>query len=181
VKEIDSNDLSKIMDEMPDGYSVILASKEGKMMVFQYPPDKLKELIEKIGAMMVYGMQSRPGVRYFIHHVEHTYFPPDTPKNDEYVFGMMKWEDMIWIFLVVPLDFEEKVRDSADKAGLVVKQGVATMISSDGIKSFPVEGDTIFSVENKRGSEVYGGPGAEQDLYVEETMRIRKEFQNQKR
>ena len=178
MKEIHEEDLGDILREMPESETLLFASVEGQRLVIQMTPEGMQELIADSHSMCVYAMAMRPGVRYFMHHVEYTHFPPETPANDAYTFGMLKWQEMQWHLFIVPLTFRAAIEASAKiaKVRLVPDDFSVTVLSSEGMERFPIRGDNIFSVENESGSEVYGGLGADQDLYVEETMRIQKEF-----
>lgn len=117
--------------------------------------------------LAIIAMLSRPGVRRFAMTLEHRYYPPDTPANDDFQLFISKWAGMAFVIMVIPIEHRPRVEEVARESQLRVADGVPTMVETDGLHPFFVNGPNAFSLENMSGSPVYKG-GAEEMLKAED-------------
>lgn len=107
------------------------------------------------------GMLMRPGVGGCAETLEHTHYKPGTPANDLFQLHIIKWEDLVWGLISIPIEDRSKMDRAAAANGLRVADGVPTMVNGQGgelkVSRFPVENDRIFTLENVSGHPVYKG------------------------
>jgi len=117
--------------------------------------DKVKKLqrLEKSGEYIHYlGLINprKPGVRILCLSVEYQYFPPGTPKNNDYFYTMLTWEGMVWSVLSLMPEFDGIVKKKAGEHGLQVVDGVPHFRDS----SFPLCGENVFTLESTKDQEL---------------------------
>lgn len=97
----------------------------------------------------------RPGVMEFVSLVENKHFKPGTPRNNLFIMRILRWSDIVWIVMSVPVKDKVITEAEADGCGLRIASGVPTIFSPDGVQIFPANNERIFTLENKPGHPVY--------------------------
>ena len=92
----------------------------------------------------------RPNVKECCQTLEHRYYPPGTPANDKYNIHLYKWENLLWIFVSIPITDKRYMDEVAAENNLKLVSGVPNLISSEGVKTFPFgPAKNIFIIENR--------------------------------
>lgn len=112
----------------------------------------------------------RPGVRLCALKLEHTYFIPGTPSNDEFLLRVLEWCGVVWIIISIPKNKSSFMEKVAAECGLRIANGIPTLIGGGATDSFPVNNDNVFTLENASGHPIYSNDFAklEQILGEEE-------------
>jgi len=161
--------------------------------------EQLVELGNDATKLHVVCIMMRTGAEYFYNHLEYTYFPPMTPTNDEYDYYMFKWQNIIWVICSIPIEKKNLAEQSAKEAKMKLADGIPFMAGPavaatrpdafeehgeiDGLAWFPMNGDTVFTLENASDGDVtiYDGKGAEQDLQAEYDFKLNKLYEEKHR
>lgn len=122
--------------------------------------------------LFIVSMIDRPGSSVFASDLEYNHFPPGTPLNDAYQFYIKKWEELTWVIIQVPMIYKELVWEIAERHGMRVADGIPMILSNKGRVSFPLQGDNVFTLENKSGSRVYEGAAARKELLRQEKAEV---------
>ena len=118
-----SDVITELMATIPNNRGFILEKPEPeRFYVRGLSPEDLQKL-DKEPLLHMVGMNKRPGVAYFANHLEHNYFPPDTPQNDLMQFRQYKWNDILWAIVSVPLEYREVCEKSVAEAKLRLANG----------------------------------------------------------
>lgn len=97
----------------------------------------------------------RPGVSDCVQTLEHAYYKPGTPRNNLFNLRIIKWEDITWVIVSIPITEKAKMESVAKVSGLRIANGVPMMIDSKGRRRFPASNERVFTLENVPGHPVY--------------------------
>ena len=123
----------------------------------------------------------RVGVRLFVVKLEYFYFEPGTPRNDEFIFHVINWQDMNWVVVSIPKEYMELAKKVATEVGLRIADGVPHVITARQVYVFPMNTENVFTLENVSGHEVYNGNEERiMELLAEESQEIEEIFDKHK-
>lgn len=114
----------------------------------------------------------RPGFQLCIVRLEHTYFPPGSDLNKDFIIHLVEWEKIAWAIISIPkseMDLMEKV---ANETGLRITNKVSKIVTGRGIQIFPINIPDSFYFENVIDHPVYGNN-------LEKTKRILEDEQKE--
>lgn len=98
----------------------------------------------------------RPGVELCFTQLEHTYFPPGSDINKDFIMRLVNWEGTIWSIVSIPKTEIDLMKKVAAKNGLRLAKGTPQMFTQGGKKPFPIkDNERIFTLENVTGHPVY--------------------------
>lgn len=98
----------------------------------------------------------RPGVELCFVELEHTYFPPGTDINKDFIMRLLNWEGIIWGIVSIPKTEIDLIKEVAEKNGLKLVSGTPHAFTQEGIKPFPIkDSDGTFVLENISGHRIY--------------------------
>lgn len=114
----------------------------------------------------------RPGVNLFASILEYKFYPPNTPKNAEFIMQILRWEGLVYSVISIPMKEKSYAEAVAKTVGMRIANGVPTMFDSPGEpKFFPVRVDHAFTIENEPGHPIYSsGAHAKRFLEVEKVL-----------
>ena len=119
-------------------------------------------------------MNVLPRARLFAVQLEHWHFPPLTPLNKVFHYGLLTWLDMPWTVAAVPMGARPTVEKVAADNNLRLANGFPLCFDGSGApQKFPFCGDNVYTLETRDsgglGVEVIGQPGEtlEEDLLIE--------------
>lgn len=119
---------------------------------------------------------NRIGGKLFNVKMEYTYFAPRSGKNYLYEMVLIKWPDVsvgfqfLWAIASFPIEFRPQAEALAKECGLRIANGIPTIIDADGAHHFPLDGGTVFTLENITGHQVYkNDPDNQKRLREEES------------
>jgi len=102
---------------------------------------------------------SRIGAGLFNVKMEYTYFAPRSGRNYLFEMVMMRWPDantFLWAIASFPIEYRPQAEAMAKECGLRLADGIPTIFDHKGAHQFPLEGPTVFTLENVNGHQVYG-------------------------
>jgi hypothetical protein len=167
--------LPEILEEAGNGAGVMMHDDDGLPMVTLYPPKNLPELLDD-EHLFIFSMSQRPGALRFFHELEHTFFAPGTELNMKYSMLYVNWSDMMWIGVRIPISMKNCADITANRTGMHVSDGIPTIISGGGVCQFPLNGQHVYTLENAKGSKVYDGMSAAEEMRKDELIEINKEY-----
>jgi hypothetical protein len=132
---------------MPENEPEIIVESDEQLQEFV----KNKRFIHYVGMLI----PPRPGLTECMTLVEHKHFPPGTDRNELFILRFIKWSDMVWVMMSIPIEDKNLVEDIAKECGLRIANGVPTMFTGNVIQQFPVNNERIFTFENSSGHPVY--------------------------
>jgi hypothetical protein len=112
---------------------------------------------------------SRVKSNLFATKMEYTYFPPRSGKNWQFEMVIIKWPmfgddpltklfappPMLFAVMSFPIEYRPQADAFAKECGLRIADGIPTVISGGVIEHFPLNGKTVFTLENITGHQVY--------------------------
>lgn len=101
---------------------------------------------------------SRIGGTLFGVKMEYTYFPPRSGLNHLFEMAILKWPkdfSMMWSIMSFPIEFKPQAEAIAEECGLRLADGVPNMIGGNEVQVFPLNGETVFTLENIRNHQIY--------------------------
>lgn len=100
---------------------------------------------------------SRVGGNLFSVRMEYTYFAPRSGQNKYFNMVLMKWprNGMMWAILSFPIEYRPQAEIVAQECGLKIANGVPHVFDMDGAHTFPLDGETVFTLENIHNHKVY--------------------------
>lgn len=111
----------------------------------------------------------RPGANTFARGVELTIYKPGTPRNDDFEFFTLHFQEMPYVIAAVPMKDKPEVEAFLSKHGLRLQDGFPHVISSAGVAKFPFRSNSTFSLGGKHDNIMYEGSAArEQAERIEE-------------
>lgn len=105
---------------------------------------------------------TRIGGNLFGVRMEYTYFAPRSGRNGLFQMVLMKWpaQGMMWAVLSFPIEYKPQAEAVANECGLRLADGVPHVFDHSGAHTFPLEGDTVFTLENIHNHQVYSNDAA---------------------
>jgi hypothetical protein len=143
--------------------------------------EKVIKDLEGNDKVAIVAVTARPGVRSLIIATEWRLFCPlDQALNDKFELLIRKWMDMVFVIMIIPSEYKEKVEQVASEFKLRLANGFPVVLGGDGAHRFPITcpDDRSFCVENVPGSAVYEKDGA--SIYEEESAYIDKFWAEEK-
>lgn len=123
----------------------------------------------------------RPGVRLFAVKMEYFHFEPGTPKNDEFIFHIVNWEEMTFGVISIPKEYMDLAKKVAQEVGLRIADGIPHMLLGGQSRPFPMDTDNVFTLENVSGHAVYSSdPQTMFNLFAKENYEMEEIFRKQK-
>jgi hypothetical protein len=130
-------------------YKVVRLEVVGKDLAIQPWPDytPLHALAREKGAFHVVANTLRSGAYLYVRRLELTYFPPGTPRNDEFRYCLVKWEGLTFAVATIPARTRRFADRVAEKMGMRLSDGVPTMLGG-GMppRQFPLRGPNVWSL-----------------------------------
>jgi hypothetical protein len=86
----------------------------------------LDEYLASLGAeyMHIIALATRPRfVAGFCTTLEHVHFPPGTPANERFHMTGVLWENVAWLVVSIPSDYDEVARKLLQQYGLILAKG----------------------------------------------------------
>ena len=117
---------------------------------------------------------SRIGAGLFNVKIEYTYFPPRSGRNYLYEMTLMRWPDNqygVWAVSSFPIEFKPQAEAIAKECGLRIANGIPTIFEEGVALQFPMDGSTVFTLENIKGHQVYGNNSADYERLKAEEKR----------
>jgi len=158
----------KVPDDMkrtqPEQHPFTMEQRENSALIAQGKDTSKLHLIVDM---------NRIGGKLFNVKMEYTYFAPRSGKNYLYEMVLMKWPDpsfapFMWSICSFPISFRPQAEALAKECGLRLANGIPTIFMGDGAHHFPLDGETVFTLENITGHQVYNND-------PENQARLRKE------
>ncbi len=115
----------------------------------------------------------RAGVNLFASILEYKFYPPNTPKNEEFIMQILRWEELTYSIISIPMKEKAYAEAVAKTVGMRIANGVPTMFGGPGgePKFFPVRVDHAFTIENEPGHPIYSSQAhAHRFLEVERAL-----------
>lgn len=152
ITTLSDREFSEAISVLPNDRGLQLMNKDarGFIKMRNLTPDRLQELSCDRTKFHVVCMTVRNISQPFWSHLEETYFPPETPANDDIQVAFYRWQDMLWDFVTVPLWRVSTCYASASHVNCRLANGVPTMLSFEGKRGHgamrgPLEGADIIS------------------------------------
>lgn len=118
--------------------------------------EQLKEFTEAPDSIFVVGLTIRPGMSYFLRHLELVHLHPEQMRNNEFIMVYLKWYDMPFVIASVPSEFREAVKDSARVTQMTLVEGALPMtVTEQGFEPLPISYKNVYSVESARFSVLH--------------------------
>jgi hypothetical protein len=164
--ELSGDEFVDLLNTMPDGMAVRIDNDEENEENHVVTKETFAEIFELGKNLVMFhliSLMNRVGVPEFMAEVEHTYFPPLTPTNDQFIMRWVKWNDMLWTITSVPMESSKCFFDVAPKYGFNINPGSPVMLGSGlnmtyqssihGIPAscFPLKGDNVYVIEGGTG------------------------------
>lgn len=114
---------------------------------------------------------NRIGSNLFITKMEYTHFAPRSGKNFLFDLSLLRWPDsqsFLWSISSFPIEYREKAEALAKECGLRLADGIPTLFDEVGAHQFPLDGPTVYTLENVAGHQVYNNDKAAFDKLVKE-------------
>ena len=142
-----------------------------------YPEDAIKEIsmadvakfTDDPKRIFYVGMFFRPGVRLFGVMLEYGFYHPATPKNDYFQILIVHWEQIPWVVYSIPKDEFANAEAVCKLTGLRIANGVPTLLGNGKAVQFPLNTNSVFTLENISGSLIYDPDFKEEKLIRLET------------
>src|SRR5215211_2269527 len=99
--------------------------------------------------------QRRIGGRSFIVFLEHRYFAPGTPRNEDFQLLRIVWMEAVWYVALIPTAVVSIADELAKSLGLRRADGTPLCISSQGTERFPIDAPNAWTMENVPGHFAY--------------------------
>ena len=163
----------------------VLASPPGPMLLTNTGPtpptwaEVLRHSEDRHNLVLV-ALASRPGAKLFLVDLEHEHFAPGTDRNALFQLVFAGWEGLPWLIAWLPLAERELAVRTADRCGMVLREGAVPRMITDGarpgtkrVSVFPCRTRNVRTVENRPDSVIYQ-PGGAVDLRGEENIRVQQ-------
>lgn len=149
--------------DKPESHPFGIAERENTALIAQGKDTSKLHLIVDM---------NRIGARLFNTRMEYTYFAPRSGKNYLFEMVLIKWPrpDMfMWSICSFPIEYRPQAEALAKECGLRLANGIPTIFDQDGAHHFPLDGETVFTLENVAGHKVYNNDEAtKKQLQAEE-------------
>lgn len=100
---------------------------------------------------------NRLGVSLFFITMEFTHFHPRRGNNKVFDICLFKWPDnaFVWNIVSFPIEYKSKAEEILENCGLRIANGIPHLFDSDGAQIFPLDGKTVFTLENYTNHPCY--------------------------
>lgn len=164
--------------------SVVNASSHKTPFSESRPNEELATLGKDESQLHLIVDMTRLGAALFNVRTEYTHFPPRTPKNKLYNMRILKWPHLgtnapqfTFSIASIPLEFRPTADEIAKECGLRLANGVPVFVNAEGAHLFPMDGPTVFTLENVGGHDVYRNkPQEYMRIYNEERDEMERIF-----
>jgi hypothetical protein len=115
----------------------------------------------------------RPSALLFSVILEYKFFPPETPKNDEYILLSTEWMNALWMTNSIPIKYKAYADSVASFVGLDIKPTLPVAnppviasvsyenweqhLKDAGFKIFPIHGKNMYTLENTKDHPIHMG------------------------
>jgi len=141
---------------------------------------ELEEMTKDETKFFVIGMlhPGRIGFALFSTLLEYRHYPPDTLKNDLFQLVVLKWEEIYWGVISIPIWDKVFADRIAKETGLKFADGIPSMIGGEGVKTFPVtDSERIVTIEYISGHIGYtNDKKAISNLMLQENLLINEVY-----
>ena len=124
----------------------------------------------------------RNGGSLFLVKMEYGYFPPRTNRNQLFEMALLEWpmkDSLRWSITSFPIEFKADAEKIAKECGLRFADGIPMLFGDGKVQQFPLEGKTVFTVENISGHKAYtNDPKILKQLQNEEDAACETIFKN---
>lgn len=107
---------------------------------------------------------NRLGAKIFNVKMEYTYFAPRSGKNYLFEMVLMSWPGgpmpFMWAICSFPIEYRPQAEELAKECGLRIADGIPTIFTGNGAQRFPLDGPTVFTLENITGHQAYANDPA---------------------
>jgi GNAT superfamily N-acetyltransferase len=132
-----------------------------------------KDLNTATDRFVIITILNRPGARLFGVKLEYEHYPPRTSKNDEYQYGIGKWQELMVIAISIPIKDRSIAEAVAAELGMnLTKEAVVMLVGGSPLEQFPAVGDHISHLQG----EYKGDEDAALDAIFGADQPHRKEF-----
>lgn len=97
----------------------------------------------------------RPGVADCFELLERSHFKPGTPRNDLFHMRILKWMDIMWGMVSIPVGDKGLMEKAAFVNGLKPAIGVPLVLDGEKEHRFPAANERVFTLQNTPGHPVY--------------------------
>ena len=119
------DDFSTLLKIMPEDSGVRLDKfPNGDFKLTKVNSEDFKELADNPNLFHIIYQCLRPGVGYFSNYLEHKYFPPETPSNDDFQFINYKWIGFVWGVVSIPIEKKDLAYEAAEVSKLRIANGI---------------------------------------------------------
>jgi len=135
--------------------------------------DKIKEIMRNKDLVFFFGLiyPRMPKVFLFATKLEYLYFPPNTEKNKEFLFGTSELGGTIWAMIGVPKESLELARRVAEECQLDVANEIPYLLSEKKAFSFLTDKKNLFSLANAESSNLWNSDPWEIEEVIKEEDR----------
>jgi len=154
--------------------------------------DELEKQGKDTSNLHLVAMMTRVGVKLFGVKMEYTYFPPRSGKNALFQMVLMNWpnQGMLWSIFSFPIEYKPQAESIAKECGLRLADGVPHIFDHAGAHTFPLDGETVFTLENIHNHRVYNNDNEsyvklvdEENSLIDEILqgdlnKLKKEFRD---
>ena len=133
----------------------------------------MDELVSKKGNIYIIGCLLRPGTLKFATELEHTYFPPDTDRNDFYNIFRISYCNMPYYIIEIPSHSLEIVKKLANSLDLNVING-KPYNNEQGSFRLACNAESCFTLETKS----YENMGNWQEILKKEQQEVCLKMKN---
>lgn len=185
----------ELFKALPEGMGLNVGKRpdgSGDILVNKVVEDELRLIADDPTLFHVVFWFQRPGAHYFANYLEHIYFVPETPANNEFEYRCYKWNEVLWGIITIPMAKKDLAYQVAEKTKMRIANGVPMMGKGLGpivtmmatrpgdpkldecVDVFPMATERVFTLENAQGEVIYDGPGGSQDAKASENFAINK-------
>lgn len=118
----------------------------------------------------------RIGANLFNTTTEYTHFAPRSGKNHLFEMSIVTWATRQWAVSSVPISYRNEIEEIAKSCGLRLANGIPTLFDEDGAHQFPIDGPTVYTLENLPGGQI-NDPVERQKRMDEETLACKAIFE----
>lgn len=120
--------------------------------------EAVKKLGQDTSKLHLIFLLTRPGVRLFVTKMEYTYFAPRSGKNNLFDMILSRWPpgmEMMYGICSFPIEYRPQAEALISECGLRLADGIPHMFGDGTVHEFPLDGETVFTLENMSGHSVY--------------------------
>lgn len=142
------DELTEIINNLPPGVAIELVQDDDHHVVV---PMKLAEFVKRADDpdwFHVVMYAGREGGPEWCEYVEHRYFPPCTPENDNFKWQCIQWTGLPWIIISIPFNKRHLAYEAAEQTNMRIADGVPFDVGRQ--EFFPMCSPRVFHLENAR-------------------------------